>query len=226
MSLLWSKLNDLQSHYLKAFYLLGGSTKEDGMERFNKNGWTNLTWSNKYYRRAHVDVVDATKSKGLFMMHVCVFPHTHNPAPIYGFDIIAGKNKITGCFHDFSKTNDSNHELMNWFSEEVKSLEWKKKRELPEWAQNIFSENMVAAGNVQDEKEIDQIVTLASKIIDYYLKNVGDTNNTVADNTTEQNYYAHNQKQNPHTPRVMTSLGLNKDDVDYFVNKCLFPDII
>ena len=65
-----------------------------------------------------------------------------------------------------------------------------------------------------------------SKTIDYYLKNVGDTNNTVTDNTTEQNYYAHNQKQNPHTPRVMISLGLNKDDVDYFVNKCLFPDII
>ena len=58
---------------------------------------------------------------------------------------------------------------MNWFSEEVKSLEWKKKRELPEWAQTIFSENMVAAGNVQDEKEIDQIVTLASKTIDYYM---------------------------------------------------------
>ena len=61
--------------------------------------------------------------------------------------------------------------------------------------------------------------------IDYYLKYVADTNNT-ANNTTEaQNYYCENQRQNPHTPKVMTSLGLNEEDVQIFIKECLFPKI-
>ena len=42
------------------------------------------------------DVVDARESKGLWMMHVCIFPNLDNNGPIYGFDVIAGKNKMTG----------------------------------------------------------------------------------------------------------------------------------
>ena len=39
--------------------------KEPGMERFNNDelGWVNRTWSNKYIRRAHVDVVDVREKK-------------------------------------------------------------------------------------------------------------------------------------------------------------------
>jgi hypothetical protein len=40
-----------------------------------------------------------------------------------------------------------------------------------------------------------------------------------------QNYYAHNQQQNPHTPRTMKSLGLDEDDVDLFCRDMLFPKI-
>jgi hypothetical protein len=48
----------------------------------------------------------------------------------------------------------------------------------------------------------------------------------MARNTTDnQNYYAQNQKQNPHTPRVMVSLGLSEDDVQHFIQECLFPEI-
>jgi hypothetical protein len=56
------------------------------------------------------------------MMHCCIFPHTHNSSPIYGFDVIAGKNKITGCFHDYSKTNDADHPMMQWFADEEAKL--------------------------------------------------------------------------------------------------------
>ena len=39
--------------------------QEPGMERFNNDelGWVNRTWSNKYIRRAHVDVVDVREKK-------------------------------------------------------------------------------------------------------------------------------------------------------------------
>ena len=33
------------------------------------------------------------------------------------------------------------------------------------------------------------------------------------------------QKQNPHTPRTMASLGLDENDVKLFIDKCLFPEV-
>ena len=38
------------------------------MKQFNKKGWVNRTWKNDSIRRAHVDVVDARETKGLWMM--------------------------------------------------------------------------------------------------------------------------------------------------------------
>jgi phycocyanobilin:ferredoxin oxidoreductase len=170
-------------------------------------------------------VVDARETKGLWMMHCCIFPHIHNPAPIYGFDVVAGKNKMTGCFHDYSAAGDQFHPMMDWFGDEVSKLEWRRERELPDWAKRIFSTNMVAAGNVQDEAELDQIFAMARTTLAHYLETVAETNNTALDTTSYQNYYCDNQKQNPHTPRVMASLGLDEEDIRVFIQDCLFPEI-
>jgi phycocyanobilin:ferredoxin oxidoreductase len=159
------------------------------------------------------------------MMHCCVFPHTHNPAPIFGFDVVAGKNKITGCFHDFSPAGDVFHPMIDWFRHEVKQLEWRKQRELPDWAKRIFTDSMVAAGNVGDEQELEQIKELAKTNLKHYLDTVGETNNTMLDTSAFQNYYCDNQKQNPHTPKVMASLGLKEEDISVFIQDCLFPEI-
>ena len=225
MSLVWNSLIEIQKLLEKRFSETGIETFEPGMDRFNQPGWVNRVWCSEHYRRAHIDVVDARSSKGLWMMHCCIFPHIHNSAPIFGFDVIAGKNKITGCFIDYSPTSDRNHPMIEYFAEEVSRYEWIRKRDLPEWAQRIFSPHMVAAGNVQEESELSQISSLANILVNHYLEAVGETNNKVADTTFEQNYYAQNQKQNPHTPRVMTSLGLNEEDVKLFIQKCLFPEI-
>ena len=225
-SKVWDTLIEIQQLFESSFEATGTEVFESGMDRFNQPGWVNRVWTSDNYRRAHIDVVDARETKGLWMMHCCIFPHTHNPAPIYGFDVIAGKNKITGCFHDYSKAGDPNHPMMEWFANEVSKLEWRRVRELPEWATNIFSPSMVAAGNVQKEDELEQITQLAKTTITHYLESVAETNNTVADTTPEQNYYAQNQKCNPHTPRVMVSLGLSEEDVRVFIQECLFPEIV
>jgi len=224
-SKVWDTLIEIQTLLETSFEKTGVEVFEPGMDRFNQPGWVNRVWSSDKYRRAHVDVVDARLTKGLWMMHCCIFPHIHNPAPIYGFDVIAGKNKITGCFHDYSKAGDPEHPMMEWFADEVNKLDWNRTRKLPDWAERIFSPSMVAAGNVQDEEELEQIFAMARTTLQHYLESVGETNNT-ANNTTEaQNYYCENQKQNPHTPRVMVSLGLSEEDVQHFIQECLFPEI-
>jgi phycocyanobilin:ferredoxin oxidoreductase len=225
-SKVWDTLIEIQHLLEESFDRTGSEVFEPGMDRFNQPGWVNRVWTSDRYRRAHVDVVDARESKGLWMMHCCIFPHTHNPAPIYGFDVIAGKNKITGCFHDYSKAGDSEHPMMEWFADEAQKLDWNRTRKLPDWAERIFSPSMVAAANVSDEAELEQITNLAKTTVAHYLSTVAETNNTALDTTEAQNYYAQNQKQNPHTPRVMVSLGLSEEDVTHFIQECLFPEIV
>lgn len=222
MNLIWNSLIEIQQEFERQFDQTGKEIQEPGLERFN---WYNKVWTSKHYRRAHIDVVDARETKGLWMMHCCVFPHTHNPAPIFGFDVVAGKNKITGCFHDFSPAGDGEHPLIEWFAEEAVKLQWNKIRKLPDWAERIFTTSMVSAGNVSDPIEIEQISNMARLDLEHYLRNVSTTNNTATDTTLAQNYYCDNQRQNPHTPKVMTALGLNADDVQVFIKDCLFPKI-
>jgi phycocyanobilin:ferredoxin oxidoreductase len=222
MSLVWNTLIDIQQEFERQFNQTGYEIQESGLERFT---WYNKVWSSNSYRRAHIDVVDARETKGLWMMHCCVFPHLTNPAPIFGFDVVAGKNKITGCFHDFSPSGDDQHPLIEWFASEALKLQWNKIRKLPDWAERIFTDSMISAGNVSESSELEQISLLAKNNLAHYLNTVAETNGHSFDVSYNQNYYCDNQQKNPHTPKVMTSLGLNEEDVRVFIQDCLFPKI-
>lgn len=227
MADVWDTLIKIQDHLVQRFGETGIAVHEPGMDKFNQPGWINLVWTSDIYRRAHVDVVDARDTKGLWMMHCCVFPHLHNNGPIFGLDVIAGKSKITGFFHDYSPTTEPNHNMIYDFGEGAAELEWHKPRELPEWAKAIFTRHMIAAGNVNKSEELQQILDLSLDSTNNYLNSIGDFNfqADVDESKTAQNRYAHYQKQNPHTPKTMTALGLKDQDVKDFIQECLFPDL-
>ena len=225
--MIWERLIKLEKEIIDVLDKHLIEYKEPGMDRFNKPGWTNRTWSNMNIRRAHVDVVDARETKGLWMAHVCLFPMLENGGPIYGFYIIAGKKKVTGAFHDFSPLLQKEHPLTKWFIEENKWFKPSKERELPEWAKAIFSGGMIAAGNVQEERELNQICTIAVSNLNAYIDKIGqfNTDSKREDVVKAQNYYCENQQKNPHTPRVMQSLGLPDEDIKLFCADNLFPII-
>jgi phycocyanobilin:ferredoxin oxidoreductase len=230
MSVIWDRLIECQNEIINIFNEQATEYSEPGLEKFNDpdGTWINRTWRSNSVRRAHIDVVDARDTKGLWMMHVTVMPDLHNDAPIFGFDVIAGKNKMTGAFLDFSASATLDHPMMQGYAESVAEFIPSKKRELPEWAQNIFSDSMLAAGNVKTEEEAVAIIDLALDNLRSYFEEV-DEYNGFGDSTlvaAAQNYYAHNQRQNPHTPRTMKSLGLDEEAVDIFCRDMLFPDIV
>ena len=228
MSIIWDRLIECKNEIINIFEENATEFDEPGLAHFNNNLWINRVWSNNDVRRAHIDVVDARESKGLWMMHVCVFPVLNNDAPIYGFDVIAGKTKMTGAFHDFSASSTLDHPMIDGYKEAVADFIPKKQRQLPEWATNIFTDKMLAAGNVNTEEEAVAIIELAQNNLRAYFDEVGEF--TGAGNRDEviaaQNYYCHNQQQNPHTPRTMKSLGLDEADVDKFCTDMLFPKIV
>lgn len=225
--MIWNNLKYIEELFITEFEKTGQEIQELGMEEFNQPGWVNRVWTSESYRRAHIDIVDARSTKKLWMMHCCIFPHFHNNGPIFGFDVIAGEKKITGCFHDFSPTTDLNHPLIKDFTEIINNYSWKKIRDLPDWAKAIFTEDMMACGNVNDPKEILQICAIIKKSIDLYLSNIRKYNFSVnvEEGKQKQERYGVYQRQNPHTPKTMTALGLNENAVKKFIDQCLFPKI-
>lgn len=187
-------------------------------------GVKDLVFYSDVYRRAHVSIVDARETKKLWLLHATVFPHTNNPAPIYGFDIIAGPSRVSGAFHDFSPISHS-HPLCNWFEEQTKDLGWNKRRELPDWAKPIFSNNMVAIGSV-GELELDCFIQLGLDNLDHYLKNMSIPFWNSGDFSSQQNFYCQQQRLNLHTPRVLVNLGFTEEEASNFVRKHLFPEVV
>ena len=193
----------------------------DPVDEGHRYPWLNHVWRSETFRRAHLDIVDVRDTKKLYMMHLTVFPHVTDGSPIFGFDLIAGPNKVTGAFHDFSPIDPDSY-LLNWFRDRVASFQWSKERSLPDWARAIFSDNMIAAGNISDEGELETILALVNDTLNYYLGNIGITDGEYFE---AQNKYCRYQKQNPHTPKVMMSLGFDKETVHDFIQSCLFPEM-
>jgi len=230
VSVIWNNLIDCKDEIISIFDEQATEVAETGLDYFNQpeNGWINRVWANDSVRRAHIDVVDARDSKGLWMMHVCVFPTLDNGGPIYGFDVIAGKNKMTGAFHDFSPSSGGvDHPMIDAYRDSVEDYIPSKQRELPEWAQNIFTGSMLAAGNVKTEQEAVEIIRIAVANLRAYFDEIKDFADTAdrEDTIRAQNWYCYNQTQNPHTPRTMKSLGLAEEDVERFCTDMLFPSI-
>ena len=222
MTAVWDKIVKLAVDIEQKFEETGEPLQGSAHEY----SWYNSLYSSNRYRRAHVEIVDNRDTHNLYILHVTVFPHFNDPSPIWGFDAVCGPNKITGAFHDFSHAGDPQSPMYLWFKAQVHGLEWNKPRALPEWAQQIFSPAMVAAGNLQDETEIDQLCNTALTTLDFYLKNVGIGQQDVADYHMAQNRYCHWQKQNPHVVKSMVSMGVPEDKIRSFVRDVLFPETI
>jgi len=222
MTIVWDKISKLAKNIEST---LANSTSSKALENKEYN-WYNNFFSSPYFRKAHVEIVDRRDTHKVYILHVTVFPHFNDPSPIFGFDAVCGPNKITGAFLDFSNAGDKEHAMMRWFAEQTANTEWSKKRELPDWANQIFSPSIVAAGNVQTEEEIDKLCALTMRTLHYYLANIGYSQESGMDYHMAQNRYCHYQKQNPHVVRSMVSMGEEEDTVRRYVSKLQFPETV
>jgi len=221
MTIIWDKISKLAEDISTKFNETGSAIESDLDHTYS---WHNSLWTSDRYRRAHVEIVDFRESHNIYILHSTVFPHYNDPSPIWGFDAVCGPNKITGAFHDFSPAGEVWHPMYLWFKAKVHNLEWNKPRQLPAWAQQIFSPAMIAAGNLQEENEIDQLCETALTTLDFYLKNVGLSQESGADFHMAQNRYCHYQKQNPQVVKSMVAMGIPQAKIEKFVDEILFPE--
>lgn len=216
----WDRIEALASIIQYKFSSTGTEIAED----LSDYDWQNYIYTGGNYRRAHLQIIDRRDTHRVYIVHATVFPHYNDPSPIFGFDIIAGAGKITGAFLDYSSAGDPDHGMIQWFHKHVANYVWDRVRVLPDWAKAIFSSNMLAVGNIRDRQELGDFCALSRQSLDYYLKNIGKTEQSGFDFHMAQNRYCRYQKQNPHVVRSMVSMGVPEPQIRYFVDKVMFPE--
>ena len=65
-SIIWDKLISCKNEIINIFNENGTEYDEPGLAHFNNDLWINRVWQNENVRRAHIDVVDARDTKGLW----------------------------------------------------------------------------------------------------------------------------------------------------------------
>ena len=174
-------------------------------------GWENHRYSSPRYRLAHVEIFNQDR---FMVVHTCVFPHANDPAPIFGFDVIAGEHKVTGVFLDLSPTVRE--------PERFHELRFKTQRERPEWG-GIFSENWIACR--PDKEEMMLIIAEAQRLLKRYLTEiVGKEIVDPADVIQGQNRYCEQQRKNEHTYKALKNL-IGERAARQFMDEILFPTI-
>ena len=221
---LWTRLNEYSDYLTEQF-----DTKfkrydnEKYTEDLHFTDWNDTFWQSEEVRKVHLKTIVPEDGKGLWLMHVNIFPREGVELPILGFDIVAGPKKITGSFMDFSPLHGYDHPFNDYMAEKVSGLEWNKPRELPDWAKEIFSENMLAVGNIRDGEELDQFMEVTKDLVDVYLNNIV-SKAYVAKRDTKPflNKYCTNQKMNPHLHRSILAMGISESDKNKYVDDVLF----
>jgi hypothetical protein len=180
----------------------------------------NYFFKNHMLEMGHISIIDRRETHGMWMMHVNTYTNEKYPMPVYGFDVICGKKKVTGCFHDMSPTTP-NHPVVKQYEDTVRGFVPVRTRPLPDWAKEIFTESMVAAGNVKDEVEIDRLVDFGIRNLKNWFEYASTLEPTDDVELSKQHNagkakYCHNQLMNDNSKNVMVALGLGEDYVKRF----------
>ena len=116
--------------------------------------------------------------------------------------------------------------FLDLFKEITKTLEWKRERELPPWAQEIFTEEMIAAGSVRQGPETDQLILAVGILTETYFNMINQLKPDPELNTIQaQNKYCFFQKQNKMLHSSILAWGISEEDKDDYVNDVLFEEI-
>lgn len=192
---------------------------EDKKPSFQKpeHEWLNYFYSSPIFRHIHLEYYKTDK---ICALHSTILPNPLVDFPIYGFDMIALGDKITGLFFDFTPTLTKYKDFENlllFLKQNIKS----PARPLPEWA-TFFSENFVCVSPL--EEELDNLIDIIKNYTESYLQNSSLLKEKYNKIIEIQNNYCQGQKKNEKTFKALTA-EIGKENTQLFFNEYLFPEI-
>lgn len=190
--------------------------------------WKNNIYINPSIRYGHLEYFKSSNGK-IEVLHCTYFPSYFKDFPIYGFDVIALNDKITGVFCDFTDCGKEN----SFFSNKLRDLKEKYKnneRTLPEWA-NFFSKNFICI-NPKDLNESDMIQDFLNLFKSYITQSEWVNYNGIYNSTNDikrsiniQNNYSINQRKNDKTYKALSAY-IGAENARDFIDTVLFPTYI
>lgn len=190
------------------------------------DGWADYFWKSPTIRKAHLKIIEPVGKNKLWLMHINVFPEYHVDLPIFGLDIVANPKKISGCFCDYSPLTDNWHPYLDKFHFVTRDLSWTKAREMPPWAKEIFSTNIIGAGSIREGEETDQLCDMAQQLTNFYCMEMDNPQyqkkwiNTLI----SQNKYCKNQKMNKMLHSSILAMGISEERKNQYVENVLFEE--
>ena len=193
-------------------------------------GWSDYFWESSTIRKAHLKTIEPVGKNKLWLMHINIFPQEHVDLPIFGLDIVANPKKISGCFCDYSPIDVGQtllHPYMIKFKTTTEKFTWTKERQMPDWALEIFSENIIGAGSIRTGEETEQLVNMALELSRFYTMEMGNPQYTKKwINTLErQNKYCANQKLNRMLHSSILAMGIPEETKNQYVENVLFREV-
>lgn len=180
-------------------------------------GWDNYIYRSKGFRHAHIE---RYFQDSLTVLHVTVFPHINNIAPIFGFDVVVQPkaNKIAAAFLDYSPTNGD----IEWEPNPQFSVQYP----LPEWTTGIFSKQVVACRPLPEEYDLlfDTAYLLFDSLLDDLSKDeyVTQDDDLLSEIKLRHTLYCTQQQKNIKTFAALKA-KLGADRAHYFMKTILFP---
>jgi len=189
-----------------------------------------IVWENDFYfnpsiRYGHLEYFKSVNGK-IEVLHCTFFPSYFKNIPIYGFDVIALNNIVTGVFCDFTNCLYPVNDLTNKLKD-LKQHYIENHRQLPEWA-NFFSENFISI-NTKGLDQDEMIKNFTNLFLDYVSFVETQNYNGIYLNSEEvkksliiQNDYSFNQRKNDKTYKALSAyIGASK--ARNFIDTILFP---
>lgn len=195
----------------------GSNNSKDLPFQKPEHEWLNYFYQSPIFRHIHLEYYKTDK---ICALHSTILPTPLIDFPIYGFDMIALGDKITGLFFDFTPTLTEHKDLKNlliFLKQNIKSPQ----RPLPDWA-TIFSENFICI--VPDKEELDKVFDTVKDYTKNYLQNSSLIKEKYYKAIEIQNKYCQGQKKNEKTFKALIA-EVGKENAELFFNEYLFPEI-
>lgn len=189
--------------------------------------WSNHIYMSPSIRYGHLEYFKAHNNK-VEVVHCVFFPHYYKRLPIFGYDIIALGEKVTGVFCDYTPSPYDVPYLRTWIYDVYKRYE-SLSRKLPEWTE-FFSKEFIS---VSPGDQFENIANDCNALFQTYLASAYDSMLYQAPVTREelrqsidgQNRYAINQKKNTKTQKALAAY-IGEEHSAKFINNILFPEYI
>ena len=165
----------------------------------------NRCYQTTKFRKMHLEL--AKVGKNLDILHCVMFPRPEYPLPMFGCDIVAGRNGISAAIADLSPTSP-NKVLSSDYNKSLSVLpkaDFTEVRELPPWA-DIFSDYclFVRPHNLEEEQNF---LDIAANYLRIHCQQATKSKPVSVRQQqlylAGQQYYCNKQQQNDKTRRVL-----------------------